>query len=85
MCRLYWCWRRGAGGYSGNGGGGGGALAYGNDIPVTPGTTYDLHVVLADNKDFLEWTFKQSIDGTDGEASWFMTTGTLYAGGGSEE
>ena len=74
----------GAGGYSGNGGGGGGALAYGNNIPVTPGTTYDLHVGAGGSAGFfLNGHPTGPVDGTDGEASWFMTTGTLYAGGGS--
>lgn len=74
----------GAGGYSGNGGGGGGALAYGNDIPVTAGTTYDLHVGAGGSAGFfLTGHPSNASDGTDGEASWFMTTGTLYAGGGS--
>ena len=61
----------GGGGDGAGGGGGGGGLAYANDIPVTPGTSYDLQVGAG------------GIVNTDGGTSWFQTSSFLYANGGS--
>ena len=55
----------------GGGGGGGGALAYANNISVTPNTSYNLQVGSGGTYN------------TAGTASWFNSSGYLYAGGGS--
>jgi hypothetical protein len=64
----------GAGGLGNGAGGGGGALAYANNISVTPGTVYNLRVGAGGN---------MSNEGT-GNSSWFSNSTYLYAGGGSK-
>ena len=61
----------GAGGASGMNGGGGGALAYGNDISVTAGSTISLQVGL----------HSQSGTGNTSGSSFFNSLTTLRAGG----
>ena len=54
-----------------NHGGGGGALAYGNNISVTPGASISLQVGLAG----------QQGSGNTSGSSWFVDLNTLRAGG----
>lgn len=57
-----------------SGGGGGGGLGWKNDIPVTPGKTYDVVVGKGGNG-------VGSV--TSGSNSYFIDTSTVYGGGGS--
>ena len=62
----------GSGGTAWNGsGGGGGGLAYANNIPVTPGTTYSYQVGAA------------GAAGLPGGMSWFNSSSYFFAQGGS--
>ena len=60
----------GGGGGVGGGGGGGGGLAYANNIPVSPGTTYSYRVGSG------------GAANANGTSSWFNTSSYLFAGGG---
>ena len=61
-----------------SGGGGGGALAYANNISVTPGQSYTVEVGAAGVNGV-------SGVGTDGGDSYFIDTSTVAAGGGETE
>jgi hypothetical protein len=86
----------GGGGGDGNRGlgGGGGALAYGNNISVTPGATYSLHVGRGGDGGWGNHysstggpgnteTDSSYLYGQPGERSWFISPSVLYAEGGS--
>jgi hypothetical protein len=60
-------------------GGGGGALAYANNISVTPGSSYTVVVGAAGVRDTATAT---GVNGTDGGDSSFINTSTVAAGGG---
>jgi hypothetical protein len=68
------------GGGSCGGGGGGGGLAYGNNIPVTPGTVY---TVVAGSGGRSTASNIGSSYAYGGAASYFINTSTLYAAGGA--
>lgn len=69
----------GNGSYYGSGGGGG-ALAYGNNIAVTPGQVYTLYVGGINERQREDLTYLETI--RDGGNTWFQSTSFLFAGGG---
>lgn len=79
------CWGGGGGGGSysvgmGGNGGGGGAYSKANSVSVTPGVTY---TVTVGNGGAGGDTALGSTIGSDGGDSWFSTTGTVLAKGGT--
>lgn len=63
----------------GGSGGGGGALAYVNNITVTPGNSYNLYVAPGGVSNGIN----DSVSATAGGDSYFINAGTVCAGGGS--
>jgi hypothetical protein len=66
----------------GNQGGGAGALAWRNDISVTPGQTYTVVVGVGGSRDTLSWYSTGSDNSQPGGTSSFINTSTLAANGG---
>jgi len=69
-----------------SGGGGGGGLAYKNNISVNPGQSYTVYVGAGGNKGTRQGANNGGTDGvtngSSGQDSWFLTSGTVRGGGG---